>query len=628
MKAIIFLMGLVVSLALTPRAQAATSAFCHQVDGAFTDCAPGAEWSDVTPASFLDGGSYVYADQNPSHTQLYLMYDYLLGSCPLDPTKCGKVEFDVLENGKLDHYQVFIGGCAKNGFDVFVNGIKLPEAHEEGIAAAVTCGPSPNKAEDHQIYELSVPLVLVYAPDDPRFWSSGFPAPPPDPAPDADFDGDGVPDSTDNCPFAANPGQEDVDQDGVGDVCAPCPAADGDGDGVPDVVDNCPTVANPTQADSDDDGAGNQCDPCPKDPDDFCDTSADNDHDGFGNDEDNCPGVANPDQTDTDGDGFGDACDPCPLDDTNTCEAPPECRECVPDSDADGVPDDIDNCPTVPNADQGDRDLDEVGDLCDPCPDDEFDLCDPPADDDGDGIPNDEDNCPSIVNPGQEDSDGDGFGDACDPCLFDDLNACIGCVGRHRSARSVPSSAGLIQTHASILDAHSDGSTTNDPRGLCGSPEKCSGDDPTKVLKFVKTKYGLLLKCAKNGTFPCDLTKAQKVGPISTACRANTECLVDGSMELMLGSNNPPTGPVTDKCALAVGKNGIKFVTTFLKDHLKGKDAAIPGAKMKAQGSTDKKCDAVIGGPAANLGGDCLGKTGSAAVSCVFERLGGTNPLP
>ena len=39
------------------------------------------------------------------------------------------------------------------------------------------------------------------------------------------------------------------------------------------------------------------------------------------------------------------------------------------------------------------------------------------SDDDGDGIPDDIDNCPAVPNPGQADADGDGIGDACDTCF-------------------------------------------------------------------------------------------------------------------------------------------------------------------------------------------------------------------
>ena len=94
------------------------------------------------------------------------------------------------------------------------------------------------------------------------------------------------------------------------------------------------------------------------------------------------------------------------------------------DRDGDGIPDAVDNCPTVFNpprpldgTTQPDADGDGLGDVCDPCPLDPLNECDP-NDLDGDGIPNDEDNCPTVFNPDQEDSDGDGIGDACDECPF------------------------------------------------------------------------------------------------------------------------------------------------------------------------------------------------------------------
>lgn len=95
---------------------------------------------------------------------------------------------------------------------------------------------------------------------------------------DGDKDGDGIADSKDNCPDIFNPirpvdngKQADSDGDGVGDACDPCPLDkdksdcdpvdfnDKDGDGIINAFDNCPFKSNPGQEDSDQNGIGDAC---------------------------------------------------------------------------------------------------------------------------------------------------------------------------------------------------------------------------------------------------------------------------------------------------------------------------------------------------------------------------------
>jgi len=218
-----------------------------------------------------------------------------------------------------------------------------------------------------------------------------------------DADGDGYGDVCDNCPMAANQVQADADADGLGNVCDTCTDTDGDGYGnqgfAPNTCppDNCPSTPNPDQADPDGDGVGDACDTC-----------IDSDHDGYGDpghpnsscQSDNCPTAPNPSQQDADGDGRGDVCDPCPYDSAD-------------DQDRDGVCGDIDNCPTKSNPAQEDRDGDREGDICDNCVQTANTS---QTDSDGDGAGNACDNCVQTANTAQTDSDGDGAGDACDNC--------------------------------------------------------------------------------------------------------------------------------------------------------------------------------------------------------------------
>ncbi len=83
-----------------------------------------------------------------------------------------------------------------------------------------------------------------------------------------------------------------------------------------------------------------------------------------------------------------------------------DCTQSSLDTDADGVPDATDNCPTTANADQADDNHNGIGNACESTG---------APDADADGRPDTADNCLHVWNVNQADDDRDGMGNVCDP---------------------------------------------------------------------------------------------------------------------------------------------------------------------------------------------------------------------
>lgn len=82
-----------------------------------------------------------------------------------------------------------------------------------------------------------------------------------------------------------------------------------------------------------------------------------------------------------------------------------DCSPAALDTDHDGVPNNMDNCPTTANRDQVDANHNMIGDVCE--------MAGAP-DADHDGRPDTADNCPMVWNVSQADDDNDGVGNVCD----------------------------------------------------------------------------------------------------------------------------------------------------------------------------------------------------------------------
>ncbi len=164
----------------------------------------------------------------------------------------------------------------------------------------------------------------------------------------------------------------------------------------------------------------------------------DTDGDGIPDTLDECPDVPGPKSTqgcpDRDGDGIADKDDLCPD------QAGPAATGGCPDTDGDGVPDNKDECPTIPGTLRGcpDTDGDGIADKDDQCPDEPGPVATRGCPDrDGDGIADRFDDCPDEPGPAANngcpiaDRDGDGVPDIMDRCPDEAGSAAtLGCPDR------------------------------------------------------------------------------------------------------------------------------------------------------------------------------------------------------
>ena len=160
----------------------------------------------------------------------------------------------------------------------------------------------------------------------------------------------------------------------------------------------------------------------------LADTDVDNVLDG----QDNCVQTRNAQQGDEDLDGIGDACDHCPVSESDSQVGAFGCpiEDPVIDSDDDGVADGVDACPnTLPG-----QAVNASG--CSAAQ----------RDTDSDGVLDNVDNCPANANSSQSNFDNDGLGDACDPDIDNDsvLNGPDQCDATPVADRSKVDATGCV----------------------------------------------------------------------------------------------------------------------------------------------------------------------------------------
>ena len=155
------------------------------------------------------------------------------------------------------------------------------------------------------------------------------------------------------------------------------------------------------------------------------------------------------------------------------------------DTDADGVPDRLDNCPLTSNQDQADADLDGVGDACD--------------------------NCRTTPNPDQADADLDGVGDVCEDrtapaiaCAAPDgawhaTNVALACTVSDPGAGLANPADASFSLVTSVGAGIETANASTDSRVVCDLEGNCATAGPIAGNKIDRKAPSILATTPANG---------------------------------------------------------------------------------------------------------------------------------
>ena len=175
------------------------------------------------------------------------------------------------------------------------------------------------------------------------------------------------------------------------------------------------------------------------------------------------------------------------------------------DTDADGVPDRLDNCPLTSNPDQADADLDGVGDACD--------------------------NCRTIPNPDQADADSDGVGDACEDrtapaisCAAPDgawhsTNVALACTASDSGTGLANPADASFSLVTSVGAGFETANASTDSRVVCDVEGNCATAGPIAGNKIDRKAPSIAVTTPANGA----------VYPLNENVPADYQCADGGS---------------------------------------------------------------------------------------------------